>query len=183
MADDSRGTAELTERIQVVGGDITQQVVDAIVNAANTSLLGGGGVDAAIHRAAGPGLLEECGKLGGCPSGEARLTRGHHLRARYVIHTVGPIWRGGHEGERDVLRSCYESSLTIAALENMRSIAFPAISTGAYGFPAAEAARIATSAVVAWARARPVPETILFVCFGHKSVELHQTALEAALGS
>lgn len=183
MAGDNEGSTELTRRIQIVGGDITQQVVDAIVNAANTSLLGGGGVDAAIHRAAGPGLLEECGRLGGCPSGEARLTRGHHLRARYVIHTVGPIWRGGHEGEREVLRSCYESSLTIAALENMRSIAFPAISTGAYGFPAPEAARIATSAVVAWARARPLPETIVFVCFGHKSVELHEQALEAALRS
>jgi len=181
MAGDNEGGAALARRIQIVGGDITQQAVDAIVNAANNSLLGGGGVDGAIHHAAGPGLLAECGKLGGCPNGEARLTRGHNLRARYVIHTVGPVWRGGYEGERDVLRSCYESSLTIAALENMRSIAFPAISTGAYGFPAPEAARIATTAVVAWARARPVPETIVFVCFGAKSLALHEAALAAAL--
>ena len=181
MTGNQAAQAELAQRIQVVGGDITLQAVDAIVNAANSSLLGGGGVDGAIHRAAGPGLLEECRTLGGCPSGESRLTRGHRLRARFVIHTVGPVWHGGRNGERDVLRSCYESALAIAALEGLSSVAFPAISTGAYGFPPEEAAPIATRTVVAWARARALPTTVLFVCFSEKSLELHATALQAAL--
>jgi O-acetyl-ADP-ribose deacetylase (regulator of RNase III) len=183
MAGASERHAELSRRIQVVGGDITLQVVDAIVNAANPSLLGGGGVDGAIHRAAGPSLLEECRALGGCPTGEARLTRGHRLPARFVIHTVGPVWQGGDAGERELLQHCYEASLAIAALEGMGSVAFPAISTGAYGFPAPEAARIATATVVAWARARPLPDTIRFVCFSEPSVALHAAALRAALES
>jgi O-acetyl-ADP-ribose deacetylase (regulator of RNase III) len=174
---------ELVQRIRVVDGDITLQAVDAIVNAANSTLLGGGGVDGAIHRAAGPDLLEECRALGGCPTGEARLTRGHKLRARFVIHTVGPVWKGGVEGERELLERCYRAALSIAAMEGLGSIAFPAISTGAYGFPQVEAARIATSTVVGWARARPLPETIHLVCFGQKSLELHTEALARAVGS
>jgi O-acetyl-ADP-ribose deacetylase (regulator of RNase III) len=180
MASDARVDDELRRRIRVVGGDITAQDVDAIVNAANSSLLGGGGVDGAIHRAAGPGLLEECRELGGCPSGEARLTRGHGLRARFVIHTVGPVWNGGRSGEHAVLERCYTASLSIAALEGLTSLAFPAISTGAYGFPPLEAARIATRTAVAWARARPLPESILFVCFGQQAVDVQAAALEEA---
>jgi O-acetyl-ADP-ribose deacetylase (regulator of RNase III) len=183
VSEGDRERAELARRVRVVEGDITLQGVDAIVNAANTSLLGGGGVDGAIHRAAGPALLEECRELGGCPTGEARLTRGHALKARFVIHTVGPVWSGGRAGEHELLERCYRASLSIAALEGIGSIAFPAISTGAYGFPVGEAARIATTTVVAWARARPLPELIHFVCLGQNSLELHRTALESALGS
>ncbi len=175
------GIEELARRVRVVAGDLTLQDVDAIVNAANSSLLGGGGVDGAIHRAAGPGLLEECRALGGCPTGEARLTRGHALRARYVIHAVGPVWRGGDADERALLQRCYESSLSIAALEGLTSVAFPAISTGAYGFPGEEAARIATGAVVAWLEARPLPESVVFVCLGERSLDLHAAALRVAL--
>jgi O-acetyl-ADP-ribose deacetylase (regulator of RNase III) len=182
MSEGERPT-ELSRRVQVVEGDITRQAVDAIVNAANVMLLGGGGVDGAIHRAAGPGLLAECRELGGCPTGEARLTRGHGLKARFVIHTVGPVWTGGRAGEPELLERCYRASLSIAALEGLGSIAFPAISTGAYGFPAADAARIATTTCVSWARARPLPETIHLVCFGPESFRLHQAALRAAFGS
>ena len=180
MASDLRSDDELRRRIRVALGDITAQDVDAIVNAANSSLLGGGGVDGAIHRAAGPGLLEECRALGGCPSGEARLTRGHGLRARFVIHTVGPVWSGGIAREEEVLERCYTAALSIAALEGLNSIAFPAISTGAYGFPPVEAARIATKTAVAWARARPLPDTIVFVCFGQNALDVQAAALEEA---
>jgi O-acetyl-ADP-ribose deacetylase (regulator of RNase III) len=183
MSEVERAKPELAQRIRVVDGDITEQAVDAIVNAANSTLLGGGGVDGAIHRAAGPGLLEECRALGGCPTGEARLTRGHKLRARFVIHTVGPIWHGGLDGEHELLERCYRASLSIAALEGLGSIAFPAISTGAYGFPPLEAARIAVGTVVSWARARPLPDTIHLVCFGQKSLDLHTEALTRAVGS
>jgi O-acetyl-ADP-ribose deacetylase (regulator of RNase III) len=124
-------------------GDITREAVDAIVNAANPSLLGGGGVDGAIHRAAGPDLLEACRRIGGCPTGEARITPGFRLPARWVIHTVGPVWRGGERGERDLLRSCYRSSLDLAVRHEARTVSFPCISTGAYGFPPDEAAAIA----------------------------------------
>src|SRR5438477_442673 len=137
------------ERIRVELGDITRLVVDAIVNAANTSLLGGGGVDGAIHRGAGPELLAECRTLGGCPPGEARLTRGYRLPAGHVIHTVGPVWRGGDRGECEVLADCYRSCVAIARAEGFRTIAFPAIATGVYGFPREEAARIAVAEVAA----------------------------------
>lgn len=167
-------------RIRIVEGDITGLAVDAIVNAANTTLLGGGGVDGAIHRAAGPGLLEECRRLGGCPTGEARLTRGHRLPARHVIHTVGPVWSGGDRGEDALLASCYRSSLALAAEHGLRTVAFPAISTGVYRFPLERATAIAVAEVRSFLATSPLPEVVIFVCFRPEARQAYERAL--ALG-
>ena len=163
--------------LELVLGDITQQRVDAIVNAANSSLLGGGGVDGAIHRAAGPELLEECRRLHGCATGDAKITAGYRLPARHVIHTVGPVWRGGSNGEDELLASCYRRSLEVAAEHGLRSIAFPAISTGVYGFPPERAAPIAVRTVAEKLKDGGF-DRVLFCCFGANSAELHGKALE-----
>jgi len=168
-------------RLEVIVADITGLEVDAIVNAANESLLGGGGVDGAIHRAAGPGLLEECRGIGGCPTGEARITGGHALLARHVVHTVGPVWRGGGFGEAGLLASAYRTSLELAAANGARSIAFPAISTGVYAYPAPAAAEIAVATVIETLRRAPVTR-VVFCCFSTESARLHRVALERATG-
>jgi O-acetyl-ADP-ribose deacetylase (regulator of RNase III) len=172
--------APVADRIQVVEGNIVTQSVDAIVNAANTSLLGGGGVDGAIHRAAGPELLAECHTLGGCPTGEARITRGYKLPAKWVIHTVGPVWRDGRHGEPEKLASCYRNSLVLADERGVRSIAFPSISTGAYGFPMEQAARIAANEVKRFLLTHERPERVLLVCFGTQAYEVHLRAFVPA---
>ena len=174
-------TAPLSGRLQVVQGDITKLEVDAIVNAANSSLLGGGGVDGAIHRAAGPELLEECRMLNGCRTGEAKLTHGYRLPARWVIHTVGPVWRGGENGEDELLASCYRESLNIALLRELRTVAIPAISTGVYGFPVQRAARIAARETAAFLAANPLPERVMLVCFGDDSYREYLTAVQEAV--
>lgn len=168
------------ERLQIIEGDITKLDVDAIVNAANSSLLGGGGVDGAIHRAAGKKLLEECRTLGGCETGQAKITKGYNLKARHVIHTVGPIW--GEEGgkEDDLLAACYCHSLQLAVENGLKSIAFPSISTGAFGFPMDRAAGIAVREVHAFLGANPGIEKVLLVCFGKEALGIHQQALADA---
>jgi O-acetyl-ADP-ribose deacetylase (regulator of RNase III) len=168
---------DLSQRIRVHQGDLTQLAVDALVNAANESLLGGGGVDGAIHRAAGPELLEGCRALGGCPTGEAKLTRGHRLRAKYVIHTVGPVWRGGAHGEPALLASCYRASLELAAQMRCETVAFPGLSTGVYGYPIEAAARIAVATVSAWLREHELPREVTFCTFNAAST----AAIDAAL--
>jgi O-acetyl-ADP-ribose deacetylase (regulator of RNase III) len=165
--------------VSVVESDITKLDVDAIVNAANTSLLGGGGVDGAIHRAAGPQLRAECETLGGCPTGEAKLTKGYRLPARFVIHTVGPVWNGGKRDADKLLASCYRRSLEIARDQGLRRIAFPAISTGAYRFPPERAARIAVETVAHFLSANTLPEAVIFCCYGSESADHYQRAIAA----
>ena len=164
------------ERVRVVQGNITHLEVDAIVNAANSTLLGGGGVDGAIHAAAGPELLAECRTLGGCPPGQAKITRGYRLPARWVIHTVGPIWRGGGAGEDETLASCYRNALALAAAHRCTTVAFPAISCGVYGFPIPRACRIAVTEVRAFLASSPLPERVDLVCFDSA---MHREYLEA----
>ncbi len=165
-----------TERIEIVQGDITKLASDAIVNAANSTLLGGGGVDGAIHAAAGPELVEQCRTLGGCPTGEAKLTKGYRLPARHVVHTVGPIWRGGNAGEDELLARCYRNSLELAHRHGLRTIAFPSISTGAYGFPAERASRIALAEIGRFLEQNSTPEVIHIVCFDRRTLDCYQAA-------
>ena len=168
-------------RLELVQGDITRQDTEAIVNAANPSLLGGGGVDGAIHRAGGPQILEECRKIGGCPPGEARITSGGRLKAKYVIHTVGPIYRGGQQGEAETLASAYRSSLALASQHGIKSIAFPSISTGAYGYPIELAAPIALRTVMDYLRDHPEIELVRFVLYGSSAYKAYEQALKNLL--
>lgn len=167
----------MEEKIELYKGDITKLAVDAIVNAANNSLLGGGGVDGAIHRAAGPELLEYNRKLGGCETGEAKITPGFRLPAKYIIHTVGPVWRGGNANEDKLLASCYENSLKLAVENNIKTIAFPAISTGVYGFPLERATRIAIETVKNFLKNDSSIGKVIFVCFDEKSYSAYKSIL------
>jgi O-acetyl-ADP-ribose deacetylase (regulator of RNase III) len=167
----------MTETMEIFEGDITQLDVDAIVNAANGTLLGGGGVDGAIHEAAGPELLIECRALRGCPIGEARLTNGYNLPATYIIHTVGPVWNGGNDGEDELLANCYKRSLGLTVGNNLSSIAFPAISTGAYEFPLARATKIAVKTVAEFLNRGDGPERVIFCCFDSESIEAHKNTM------
>ena len=164
-------------RIEIIQGDITKQAVDAIVNAANTSLLGGGGVDGAIHRAAGPELLAECRTLHGCRTGEAKITKGYRLPAKYVIHTPGPVWHGGGQNEDALLASCYRSCLTLAAEHGLKTVDFPSISTGVYHFPLDRAAGIAVGTIAAFLREHPEIERVRMVCFDAKTRGFYEDAL------
>lgn len=172
----------MNPRVSVIVADITTLDVDAIVNAANRSLVSGGGVDGAIHRAAGPELQAECQLLGGCETGDAKITGGYRLKARHVIHAVGPIWRGGGRGEAELLSSCYSRALELAAEHGLTSIAFPSISTGIYGFPKDEAARIAVAAVTRHLRDAELPESVTFCCFDEATASFHRAAFAALEG-
>jgi len=163
----------MENRIKLVRGDITQLWTDAIVNAANKTLLGGGGVDGAIHRAAGPELVRECMTLNGCETGQAKITGAYYLHAKHVIHTVGPVWRGGNEGEHELLASCYYQSLKLAKANNCTSIAFPNVSTGVYRFPKEMAARIALSEVRIFLQNNPIPEEVIFCCYDEESFQIY----------
>jgi len=170
----------MDERLKIMVGDLTRAEVDAIVNAANNTLLGGGGVDGAIHRAAGPELLAECRTLNGCPTGEAKVTGGYNLPSRWVVHTVGPVWRGGDQGEAGLLASAYRRSLEEAVRAGARSVAFPAISTGVYGYPKELAAAIAVRSVLDFLAGRPELVEVRLVCFSESSAEEHRAALAAS---
>lgn len=167
----------ISSRITIIVADITTLEVDCIVNAANESLLGGGGVDGAIHEAAGPDLLEECRSLGGCPTGQAKITSGHNLPAKSIIHTVGPIYDGGGYQEAELLASCYRESLRLAAYAGLRTIAFPCISTGVFGYPSEEACDIAIATVVEWMATNPLPESVTFCCFSEEDADIYRTRL------
>ena len=169
----------MNDRIEIVLGDITALDVDAIVNAANSTLLGGGGVDGAIHRAAGPGLLEECRTLGGCRVGEAKITAGYRLKARHVIHTVGPVYRDGRHGEPEALAACYRNSLSLASRNGLKSIAFPLISTGVYGYPVEEAAPIALREITSFLSAHPDFGKVVVDCFSRRDYDLYRKLLES----
>jgi len=172
----------MEERVQIVEGDITKQEVDAIVNAANTSLLGGGGVDGAIHRAAGPELLEENRKIGGCPTGEARVSKGYKLPAKYVIHTVGPIWAGGNRNEENLLANCYRNSFKAARELGIKSIAFPSISTGAYGFPLERATEITLEETKKFLETDKTLTNVVFVCFGETVLNTYKEVYKRVFG-
>ena len=167
----------MNAQINLIQGNITQLEIDAIVNAANTSLLGGGGVDGAIHRAAGKQLLEECRTLNGCPTGDAKITKGYNLPAKYVIHTVGPVWNGGKYNEKELLTGCYKNSLQLAIENNCRTIAFPNISTGVYRFPKDIAAQIAISTVKSFIEKNTIIEKVIFVCFDKENFEIYNKLL------
>ena len=164
--------------LKLVIGDITESAADAIVNAANSALAGGGGVDGAIHRAGGPSIMEECRKVGGCPTGCAVITAGGSLNAKHVIHTVGPVWQGGGKNEAELLASAYRNSLELASKHNLRSVAFPSISTGAYGYPLGESAPIALKAVISHLNENEQPEEVIFILFGEKTFNAYEKALK-----
>jgi O-acetyl-ADP-ribose deacetylase (regulator of RNase III) len=172
----------MKDRVEILKADITALKVDAIVNAANSSLLGGGGVDGAIHRAAGPGLLQECRLLGGCKTGQAKITAGHNLPARHVIHTVGPVWRGGEQGEPELLASCYRSSLSLADRNNIKTIAFPAISCGVYGYPVEQACEIAMNEVIEFLSNNDSIEKVIFTCFDQDIYRAYVEIFEREFG-
>ncbi len=171
----------MKERLQIIQGDITRQSVDAIVNAANCSLLGGGGVDGAIHRAAGPGLLAECRTLNGCKTGEAKITLGYKLPAKHVIHTPGPVWHGGSRGEAELLASCYRSCLTLASENGCATVDFPSISTGVYHFPLDKASKIAVNTILDYLKSHPEIERVRMVCFDANTAKYYEAALAEAI--